>query len=87
MAPKIVDLSKKYPNAKFYKVDVDDLAQRKSPTHCFQVGIGLTHLATVSAKLGVRAMPTFLVYSNGTQVKQIVGAHVNAIEEAVVAHL
>ena len=44
-------------------------------------------LLIVAQELGVRAMPTFLVYKNGEKIKEIVGADHRAVESAVVQGL
>ncbi|KAL9128498.1 MAG: hypothetical protein Q9217_002824 [Psora testacea] len=68
IAPKIVELSNKYYNARFYKLDVDELPD-------------------VAQELGVRAMPTFLVFKGGEKIAEVVGANDKAVEAAVVQHL
>jgi len=64
IAPKIVDLSGQFPNAKFYKLDVDEVPD-------------------VAQELGIRAMPTFLIFKNGEKVGEIVGANITAVKAAV----
>lgn len=56
--------SDEYPNAKFYKVDVDDVPD-------------------VAQELGVRAMPTFVLFKNGDKVGEVVGANPKALEAAI----
>lgn len=56
--------SQKYKNARFYKIDVDDVAD-------------------VAAELGIRAMPTFLLFKNGDKVAEVVGANPKALEAAI----
>ncbi|MCJ1261542.1 Cytoplasmic thioredoxin isoenzyme 2 [Lobaria immixta] len=41
----------------------------------------------VAQELGVRAMPTFILFKNGEKVGEIVGADKNSIEAAVLEHL
>ncbi len=67
IAPKIVELSKKYTNVKFYKLDVDEVPD-------------------VAQELGVRAMPTFLVFKNGDKVGEVVGANERALVAAIEKH-
>lgn len=64
IAPKIVDLAKKYTNVKFYKLDVDEVPD-------------------VAQELGVRAMPTFLIFKNGEKVDEVVGANERAVVAAI----
>ncbi|KAL2006229.1 hypothetical protein VTN00DRAFT_9883 [Thermoascus crustaceus] len=68
IAPKVAEFSERYPNAKFYQIDVDQLSD-------------------VAADLGVRAMPTFLLFKDGEQVGEIVGANAAALEAAIKEHL
>ena len=64
IAPQIVKMSDAYPNARFYKLDVDELP-------------------AVAQELGVRAMPTFMVFKNGEKVGEVVGANQKALEALV----
>ncbi|KAL9594213.1 MAG: hypothetical protein Q9219_007156 [cf. Caloplaca sp. 3 TL-2023] len=41
----------------------------------------------VAQELGVRAMPTFIIFKGGEKVGEVVGAQVKAVESAVVQHL
>jgi len=68
IAPKVVEFSDKYPNAKFYKIDVDEAMD-------------------VAQELGIRAMPTFLLFKNGEKVAEIVGANPAALEAAIKKNL
>ncbi|KAI9801759.1 MAG: thioredoxin trx1 [Sarcosagium campestre] len=68
IAPKVVEFSEKYSNARFFKVDVDEVPD-------------------VAQELGIRAMPTFLLFKNGEKVKEIVGANPTALEAAIVKEL
>lgn len=68
IAPEIVKLSNTYPDARFYKLDVDEVPD-------------------VAQELGVRAMPTFMVFKGGEKVDEVVGAHIQSVEGAVVKHL
>lgn len=56
MAPKVVEMSKEFPDVDFLKVDVDDLSD-------------------VAADYSIRAMPTFLVFKNGEQIAEVIGAN------------
>ncbi|KAH6882187.1 thioredoxin-like protein [Alternaria rosae] len=64
IAPQVVKFSEKYPSARFYKLDVDELAE-------------------VAGKLGIRAMPTFILFKNGDKVAEVVGANPKALETAI----
>jgi len=49
--------------------------------------IDVDEVPDVAQELGIRAMPTFLVFKNGEQVEEIVGANERAIRAAVDKHL
>jgi len=68
IAPKIVEFSKKYEEANFYKIDVDELSE-------------------LAKDLGIRAMPTFLLFKDGQKVDEIIGADANKLESAIKANL
>jgi len=56
--------SNTYPDAKFYKLDVDEVPE-------------------VAQDLGVRAMPTFLLFKDGEKLSEVVGANPKALEAAI----
>ncbi|KAI8942394.1 Thioredoxin amt13 [Plenodomus lindquistii] len=64
IAPQVVKFSDKYPNARFYKIDVDEVPD-------------------VAQELGIRAMPTFLLFKGGEKVAEVVGANPKALEAAI----
>jgi thioredoxin 1 len=68
IAPKVAKFSEEYPQAKFFKVDVDEVSD-------------------VAQELGIRAMPTFLLFKNGEKVGEVVGANERALEAAIKQHL
>lgn len=45
--------------------------------------IDVDELSTVAADLGVRAMPTFILYKNGKKVSDVVGANPNGLEAGI----
>lgn len=57
-------MSNNYPDARFYKLDVDEVPD-------------------VAQELGVRAMPTFIVFKDGEKVGEVVGANAKALEGLV----
>lgn len=61
-------MSNTYPEARFYKLDVDEVPD-------------------VAQELGIRAMPTFLLFKNKEQVAEVVGANPKALEAAIQAGL
>jgi thioredoxin 1 len=56
--------SDKYANAKFYKLDVDEVPD-------------------AAQELGIRAMPTFVLFKDGEKVGEVVGANPKALEAAI----
>lgn len=40
----------------------------------------------VAQELGIRAMPTFLIFKDGEKVSEVVGANPKALEAAIVKH-
>jgi thioredoxin 1 len=64
----ITRFSNTYPNARFYKLDVDEVPD-------------------VAQELGIRAMPTFLLFKNGEKIAEVVGANPKALEAAIKANL
>ncbi|GLB03885.1 thioredoxin trx1 [Aspergillus tubingensis] len=68
ISPKVEQFSNEYPNAKFYKIDVDELSE-------------------VAAELGIRAMPTFLLFKNGQKFDDLTGANPKGLEEKIKALL
>lgn len=64
IAPAIVKMSNTHQNARFYKLDVDEVPD-------------------VAQDLGVRAMPTFVVFKDGEKVGEVVGANQKALEALV----
>ncbi|GAB7335676.1 hypothetical protein MBLNU13_g07987t1 [Cladosporium sp. NU13] len=67
IAPQVVKFSNNYTDARFYKVDVDEVPE-------------------VAQEQSVRAMPTFLLYKDGKQVGEVVGANPVALEAAIKTH-
>jgi len=57
-------MSDSYPDARFYKLDVDEVPE-------------------VAQELGIRAMPTFMLFKNGEKVGEVVGANPKALEAAI----
>lgn len=48
--------------------------------------IDVDELPDVAQELGIRAMPTFLVFKDGEKVGEVVGANPNAIKAAIEKH-
>lgn len=65
--PNTFRYSKAYPDARFYKLDVDEVPD-------------------VAQELGIRAMPTFLLFRNGEKIAEVVGANPKALEAAIKAN-
>lgn len=68
IAPKVVAFAKEFPQARFYKIDVDELSE-------------------VAQELGIRAMPTFMLFKNGEKVEEVVGANEKALKAAIEKNL
>jgi thioredoxin 1 len=49
--------------------------------------IDVDEVSDVAADLGIRAMPTFLLFKNGEKVEEIVGANLPAVKQAINKHL
>ena len=64
IAPAIVKMSNNFPDARFYKLDVDEVPD-------------------VAQELGVRAMPTFMVFKDGEKIGEVVGANEKALAALV----
>lgn len=48
--------------------------------------VDVDEVPDVAQELGVRAMPTFVLFKNGERVEEIVGANPKALEAAIVKH-
>ncbi|OAL45236.1 thioredoxin-domain-containing protein [Pyrenochaeta sp. DS3sAY3a] len=68
IAPQVVRFSQTYPEARFFKLDVDEVPD-------------------VAQELGVRAMPTFLLFKDGDKIAEVVGANPKALEAAIKSNL
>ncbi|KIY03791.1 uncharacterized protein Z520_00482 [Fonsecaea multimorphosa CBS 102226] len=49
--------------------------------------VDVDEVPDVAQELGVRAMPTFMIFKNGEKVDEVVGANKNALEAAIRKHL
>jgi len=45
--------------------------------------IDVDEVNDVASELGIRAMPTFLLFKNGVKIEEIVGANERALKEAI----
>jgi thioredoxin 1 len=68
IAPQVVKFSEQFPNARFYKIDVDEVPD-------------------VAQELGIRAMPTFLLFKGGDKVAEVVGANPKALLAAIESNI
>jgi thioredoxin 1 len=71
IAPKIADMSQEEK----YKDSVDFYK------------IDVDEVSDVAGELGIRAMPTFIIFKNGEKVDEVVGANEKAIRAAVDKYL
>lgn len=67
IAPQVVKFSDTYTDARFYKIDVDEVPD-------------------VAQELGIRAMPTFVLFKDGEKFTEVVGANPAALEAAIKQH-
>lgn len=49
------------------------------------VKIDVDEVPDVAQELGIRAMPTFVVFKNGEKIQEVVGANPKALEAAIKA--
>jgi hypothetical protein len=49
------------------------------------VKLDVDEVPDVAQELGIRAMPTFLIFKDGEKVKEVVGANAKALDAAIVA--
>ncbi|KAL8726600.1 MAG: hypothetical protein Q9166_006635 [cf. Caloplaca sp. 2 TL-2023] len=49
--------------------------------------LDIDEVPEVASELGVRAMPTFMLFKDGEKIGEVVGAHVNVLEAKVVDEL
>ena len=48
------------------------------------VKIDVDESPEIAQELGIRAMPTFVIFKNGQKVKEVVGANPKALEAAII---
>lgn len=61
--------------------EVVKLSQKYTSTRFYKLDVD--DVPDVAQELGVRAMPTFLLFKNGEKVAEVVGANKQALEAAV----
>jgi len=64
---------------------VEEFSQKYSSAKFYKIDVD--QLSEVAAELGVRAMPTFLLFKGGKKVAEVVGANVPALEAAIQKNL
>ncbi|KAH0443800.1 thioredoxin [Colletotrichum camelliae] len=60
-----------------------NLSNTEAHTGLHFVKIDVDEVPDLSQDLGIRAMPTFLIFKNGEKVEEVVGANPNALTAAV----
>lgn len=53
----------------------------------FFIKVDVDELGDVAAQVGVQAMPTFKIYKDGKEFKEVIGADANKLEAAIKASL
>ena len=48
--------------------------------------VDVDEVPDLAQELGIRAMPTFVIFKNGEKVDEVVGANPKAIEAAILKH-
>lgn len=80
IAPRLEQMSTKYKEVKFIKVDVDELSVSlflvldRSDWHLVQ---------TLAQSYSIQAMPTFHFYSRGQKLDEVIGASVAEVEHKI----
>nr|AAB24444.1 thioredoxin [Aspergillus nidulans, Peptide, 109 aa] [Aspergillus nidulans] len=64
---------------------VEKFAQTYTDASFYQIDVD--ELSEVAAELGIRAMPTFLLFKDGQKVSDVVGANPGALEAGIKALL
>jgi thioredoxin 1 len=64
---------------------VDQFSEAYPEAHFVKVDVDA--VPDVAQELGIRAMPTFLLFKNGEKVETVVGANPPALEAAIKKHL
>jgi thioredoxin 1 len=54
--------------------------------HVTFVKLDVDEVSDVAQELGIRAMPTFIIFKDGVQVDQVVGANPAALGNGIVKH-
>jgi thioredoxin 1 len=49
--------------------------------------VDVDELPEIAQEYGIRAMPTFLIFKNGEQVDELVGANPGKLEQIIVKHV
>lgn len=49
--------------------------------------IDVDEVPDVAQELGIKAMPTFMLFKNGEKITEVVGANVKALENAVTSNV
>ncbi|KAL4747368.1 thioredoxin [Aspergillus terricola var. indicus] len=62
---------------------VEKFAQNYTDASFYQIDVD--ELSEVAAELGIRAMPTFLLFKDGEKVQEVVGANPPALEAGIKA--
>jgi thiol-disulfide isomerase/thioredoxin len=80
VAPQFEQLSNRYMNVVFVKIDVDQMTVGFRWTPFEVATLYSLHFQETARQFGIRAMPTFLFFKNSQQVAQVQGANIPQIE-------
>ena len=69
---------------RFIEPKVEALSE--SYPDCIFIKVDVDEVASVTARCGITAMPTFHVYKNGQKVGEVVGANEDALRSLVEKH-
>ncbi|KAB8297912.1 hypothetical protein EYC80_001695 [Monilinia laxa] len=53
-------------------------------TKAYFIKVDVDEVPDVSQELGIRAMPTFIIFKNGEKLSQVVGASPHTVEQAII---
>ncbi|KXG49359.1 Thioredoxin [Penicillium griseofulvum] len=73
------------PSCKTIAPKFEDLSNTYTQVKFYKVDID--KVEEVALELGVRTMPTFMLFKDGEKITEVVGAHLSVIEQGIKTHL